>query len=380
MKKLFGIFARDPILPAAGLLALLSMLLVAPDARYLSYLDSKVLICLFSLMLAVELFQEAHLFASLAGRLVNRAAGMRRLSIIVVGMTFFFSMLLTNDVALITLVPLSILLFSLLDDQAGLSRVIILQTIAANVGSALTPIGNPQNLFLYTHYRLSFGTFIRSVWPVGLIGALVLFILIVLAPDHSLQAQAAPVPVILDRGLILAGVIFVAAIGCVFNLWNEWILLLVTLAALLPLKPKTLLKADYGLLLTFIFFFILIGNLSRLAFIRDSVTGVIGSGPRVMLAGALLSQLISNVPAAVLLSGFTREAGPLLRGVDVGGCGTLVASLASIISYKIYIRGKAYIRGQTSFKPDRKRYLLLFTGYNLLFLFVLAAVSLAIPY
>jgi Na+/H+ antiporter NhaD/arsenite permease-like protein len=367
------LIARDPVLPAAAAAMLLSVFFVKPDQNYLDYIDARVLICLLALMLAVELFQEARLLAALAGAILNRVGGLRRLSLVLTGLTFVLAMLLTNDVALITLVPLTLLIFRVLDNSAALIRVIVLQTVAANVGSALTPLGNPQNLFLFTHYQMSLTSFWRAVWPVGAAGALLLALLIFRAGDRSVQVKAQNVAVRRDIGLVLAAVLFVLAVVCVFGFLNEWILLGLTLILTATLRPRTLLRVDYGLLLTFVFFFILTGNLSRLPAVHQWFATLLAGQRPVMLAGALLSQLISNVPAALLLAGFTPEAGPLLRGVDVGGCGTLIASLASVISYKIYIRTDPSPLG-------RKNYLSIFSLYNLGFLAFLTAAALVFAY
>ncbi len=362
---------KDPVLSVAGILGILSMLLVPPDHRYVSYLDFKVLICLFALMLAVELFQAARLFSAIAAGILNRVSGLRRLTLVLTGITFLTAMFLTNDVALITLVPLSLLVFRLLDDRGALIRVIVLQTVAANVGSALTPIGNPQNLYLFAHYRMSAGDFLQAVWPIGLAGALLLFILILRAPDRSLQACVQPVEIERGRDLILAALIFAAAVACVFSLLSEWLLLAFALALLLPLRPRLLLRADFSLLLTFVFFFLFIGNMSRIPALQDFFARLLGSPRGVVLTGTVLSQVISNVPAAILLSGFTGLSGPLLRGVNVGGCGTLIASLASVISFKLFCRDPACRDAAAG-----RRYLLVFTACNVLFLAVLLAAAL----
>lgn len=361
---------RDPVLAGAGILGILSMLLIPPDREYAGYLDYKVLICLLVLMLSVELFQQARLFAAIAAAILNRVSGLRRLTLVLTGLTFITAMFLTNDVALITLIPLSLLVFRMLDDRGALIRVIVLQTIAANVGSALTPIGNPQNLFLFAHYQMNLLSFLAAVWPVCLAGALLLGVLIIFSPDQSLQATVHPVSAHKGQDLVLAGVLFAAAVACVFNLIPDWLLLGLALVLILPLRPRSLLKADYSLLLTFVFFFLFIGNVSRIPALQSFFARLLAGPQRVILAGAALSQVISNVPAAILLAGFTDQAGQLLRGVNAGGCGTLIASLASVISFKLFSREPQNSGGDT-----KKRYLLTFTVYNAAFLLVLLLVS-----
>lgn len=365
----FAPLKRDPVLTAAAALALLSMLVVHPDREYLAYLDFKVLICLLVLMLAVVFFQEARLFAAFAAGLLSRVRGLRRLTLALVSLTFISAMFLTNDVALITLVPLSLLVFNLLEDTGAVIRVIVLQTVAANVGSALTPFGNPQNLFLFAHYDLGLGAFLAAVWPIVVAGALLLIILIMVSPDHSLQVTVEPVKILRGRGLAIGLILFPAAVACIFGFILEWLLLGLALLLILPLSPKTLLKADWRLLLTFICFFILIGNISRIETVQSFFSGWLTGEDRVLLAGAALSQVISNVPAAILLASFTGDAQDLLRGVNIGGCGTLIASLASVITYRIFSR-------EAAMGHDKRRFFSVFTGYNLLFLAVLLVVGL----
>jgi Na+/H+ antiporter NhaD/arsenite permease-like protein len=373
--RLGQLLRQDPVLVCAGILGLLSMLLVPPDQEYRHYLDWQVLICLLVLMLAVELFQEARLFAALAAGILSRVGGRRRLTLVLTSLTFLAAMFLTNDVALITLVPLSLLVFRPLEDRDALIRVIVLQTIAANVGSALTPVGNPQNLFLFAHYQMKPLAFLAAAWPVVLTGGLLLAGLIFLLPDRSLQARFAPEAVITGRDLLLACLLFPAAVACVFGLFSEWLLLGAALILLLLLRPRLLTRVDFGLLLTFVFFFLFIGNLSRVPALQGFFAGILEGPQRVLMAGALLSQVISNVPAAILMAGFTDRAGELLRGVNAGGCGTLIASLASVISFKIFSRD-----GDSSRGDAKKRYLLVFSAYNGLFLAVLLLVSVLAPY
>lgn len=366
--RFFNWIKRDPVFAAAAVLAILSMFFVHPDSTYIDYLDFKVLICLLVLMLAVELFLEARLFAAIAAGLLSRVSGLRRLTLVLTALTFVSAMFLTNDVALITLIPLSLFIFNLLEDTRAVIRVIVLQTVAANVGSSLTPIGNPQNLFLFTHYQLDLITFFKAVGPIVLTGAILLTFLILISSDRSLRACVQPIKIKRGRALVLGVILFPATVACVFGLWSEWLLLGLALLLLLPLRPKLLLKADWPLLLTFICFFVFIGNVSRITAVQQFFAEWLEGQHRVLLAGALLSQLISNVPAAILLASFTDQAQQLIRGVNIGGCGTLIASLASVITFRIFSR-------EAAVSHDKPRFMLVFTAYNLLFLTVLIIVG-----
>ena len=371
--NVWSFWRKDPVLVLSGLLALLSMLWVPPDRTYASYLDFKVLICLFVLMLAVELLREAG-WLDAAARLVLRRAGcQRRLFVLLTAFTFFLAMLVTNDVALLTLVPLTLRISGAAGDARMTIRLLVLQTLAANIGSMLTPVGNPQNLYLYTHGGMTWPAFWGAVWPVGLAGFLWLGLLALLGPDRPLAdvleqtgSRKKAVPIV---GLILFG----AAVLCVFGVLPAWLLLAGALLAVLPLRSASLVRVDYALLLTFAFFFVFVGNISRLEAVARLAEGMLASPAQVILAGSLVSQVISNVPAAILLSGFTDRWPELLRGVNVGGCGTLVASLASVITWRLYSR--------TAPAPgERRRFLLVFSGLNALFLALLLAVALLAPF
>jgi len=364
---------KDPVLFLSGLLALLSLLWVPPDRAYAGYLDFKVLICLFVLMLAVELLREAGWLDVAAQHVLRQAGSRRKLSVLLTAFAFFLSMLVTNDVALLTLVPLTLRITGDGHDAPLTVRLLVLQTLAANIGSMLTPVGNPQNLYLYAHGSMTWPVFWGAVWPVGLAGGLLLGLLALLGPDRPLPQGPHP-PKLSPGAAPLAGLIlFAAAVLCVFGVLPAWLLLAGALLIVLPLRPASLARVDYALLLTFAFFFVFVGNVSRIDAVARWLGGMLASPAQVILTGSLASQVISNVPAAILLSGFTTRWAELLRGVNVGGCGTLVASLASLITWRLYSR-------TASASCERRRFLLVFSGLNALFLAVLLAVALLAPF
>jgi Na+/H+ antiporter NhaD/arsenite permease-like protein len=326
---------KDPVLAVAALLAIVSAWFVPPDAAYIRYIDFKVIICLFALMLAVELLQEVRLFDAAAGHLLNRSGSLRQITAVLTGLAFFSAMVLTNDVALLTFVPLTLVVGHVLQEQRAVARIIVFQTIAANVGSMLTPIGNPQNLYLYTHGQMAWHTFWAAVLPVGLAGAVLLAVCLFLTPDRQVRSTVKNTVVRYDRNFFLSLFLFPAAVFCVFGLISEWLLALLAVLPVLLWRRQLLRRVDYALLLTFVCLFILVGNIGRLDWIRLQAQSWLGSPQQTVLAGGLLSQVLSNVPAAILLSGFTDNAGALLRGVNAGGCGTLIASLASVISWRL---------------------------------------------
>ena len=272
------------------------------------------------------------------------------------------SMLITNDVALITFVPFAILLLNLTGQQQLLIPVVVLQTLAANLGSMLTPIGNPQNLYLYSLSGMSFSRFVLTMLPCTLLSGLLLALSLFLLPARPVHLPPSGEPAALSdrRKPVMHFLLFLLCLGCVLHLLPWQAMLAVTVCCMLLFDRSILKKVDYGLLVTFLFFFLFIGNIQRLPGIAARLGEIVAG--RELPVGAAVSQLISNVPAALLLSGFTSDYRALLLGVNIGGLGTLIASLASLISYKQYIGCEGCRRGH---------YLLVFTLANLAFLAIL---------
>ena len=361
--RLLAFFKREAVLTVAALCALATMVLVPPDAAYLGYIDLRVLCLLLCLMAVVAGFQSCGAFQWLAGHLLSRGTGPRALAVILVLLPFFCSMAVTNDVALITFAPFALLLLDQMDCRAAAVPLLVLQTIAANLGSMATPIGNPQNLYLYSSYSLSAEKLVGYMLPLTVFSALLLVIAILFIKNHPLSVK----PSFLEEAsrpemssLIFYLILFLVCLGCVMRIYPWPVMLIVILLAVL-FKDRTLFqRVDYFLLLTFVCFFIFIGNMERLPAVSSLLTKLIAG--REFAVGVLLSQCISNVPAAILLSGFTDAVRPLLYGVNIGGLGTLIASLASVISYRAYAE-----------VPEAKSgtYMVVFTAYNLVFLAVL---------
>ncbi len=358
---------REPVLLIAALAAMVSCFFVPPDAEYLGYLDLRTLSLLYCLMTVVAGLRQAGLFAHLAHSLCQRTSSLRALALLLVLLCFFSSMLITNDVALLTFVPFAVVVLGMADRKKELIHIVVLQTVAANLGSMLTPVGNPQNLFLYSYYDLSIGDFLRVTLPVWLLSLLLISVSCLLFDRSRMEIFLGEEPGIDRRGLILYLALFVLCLTVVLRLLSWPVMLAVLLAVLLILDRKILLKADFMLLLTFVAFFIFAGNLARI----DAVSALL----RRLLAGReypvtlLTSQIISNVPAALLLSGFTDQSRALLLGVNIGGLGTPIASLASLISMKLYSHSDHAHTG---------RYLLEFSAVNLILLLILSLAQLLI--
>ena len=328
---------REAVLSAAAALALLSMFLVPPDAQYAGYIDWNTLALLFSLMAVMKGYQRSGLFDYLGSLLLGHVRSTRGLLLVLVFLPFVFSMVITNDVSLITFVPFTVLLLSITGQQKRLIPVIVLQTVAANLGSMLTPIGNPQNLFLCSYYGLSIGAFLRVVLPLTIVSLLALSAAALWTKGETIEITFPSHATIARPRLfaLLCG-LFVLCLLSVVHVLHYGILTVIVVLCLALFARGLFARVDYLLLLTFVCFFIFAGNMGRIDAVRAALEHLLNANA--YWTSVLASQVISNVPAAVLLSGFTDQWQALLAGVNVGGLGTPIASLASLISLKLYLR------------------------------------------
>lgn len=314
--------------------------------------------------------QALGIFKAIANTLLHWANGLRQLTLLLVLLCFFFAMVVTNDVALITFVPFTILLLQMADLKGEMIPILVLQTIAANLGSMLTPIGNPQNLYLYTVSGMSPADFVLTMLPLTLLSLFLLVLCCMLTKDVPLSGQMLP-PVqgesfSMREKVTLSALLmlFAACLMTVFHVMPYWTVLGISLIWFVFFERDVLGKVDYSLLITFIFFFVFIGNMGRIPAMRDAIASILAG--REMIVSFLCSQIISNVPAAVLLSGFTDHWKELLFGVNIGGLGTLIASMASLISYKFFVQAGEKAKG---------KYLKHFTIMNILFAIPLLVVA-----
>lgn len=352
---------QEPVLSVALLAAVVSMFFVRPSADYAAYIDWKVLACLFCLMGVVSGLRKTGLFDIAAAAITRFAGSLKGISLILIFLTFFVSMAITNDVALITFVPFSLIVLKDIANRNTRMRVIVLQTIAANVGSSLTPVGNPQNLYLFSFYHTSARDFFVAVGPVVLMGGCLLLLAALIIPDEKIVPTSKAANYRLNvLHCSVYGVLFVLSVMTVFRLVDYRIATGVVILAMLIMDRSVFAKIDYSLLFTFLGFFIFIGNLQRIDAVNAFLTSIVGKN--VLLVSALASQVISNVPAAILLSHFTQDAASLLRGVSIGGMGTIIGSLASVISFKFFSR---------EYPGSTPRYLAIFSVWNVLFLAIL---------
>ena len=358
MQKIIHFLKSEIVLTVALMAALCSMLIVPPDAAYAGYVDTHVLMLLFALMAVVAGLKRCGLMDRICQLLISRAASVRMLGMALSLACFFSAMLVTNDVALITFVPLTTALLAAFPEQLILA--VTIETIAANLGSMATPIGNPQNLYLYAHYAMPMGDFLRAVGPLTIVSLVLVLLSCLLLPGEKIKATQLETGAIDKKALLLHGLQFAVCLFSVLGALPHLVSFVFVLVTMLVFDRRLLCQVDYALLMTFVCFFVFVGNLGRV----EAVSGLLGSviAGRELEVGILASQVISNVPAALMLSGFTQDAMALMRGVDLGGLGTLVASLASLISFKLYMKAPGAKAG---------RYLGVFTALNLFFLIVL---------
>ena len=368
LKKITQLFKDDTVLCIAWLLAFLTMFLVPPSAAYLDYIDFHTLALLFALMAVMAGFQNLGLFRSLGEAMLNRTRTTRQLEAVLLFLPFFSSMIVTNDVALITFVPFAIEVLRMAGQEKRIIPVVAMQTIAANLGSMTTPIGNPQNLYLYSRYGLSLGDFFSAMLPLTAGAAVLMAVFLLLSPSKALvmlPVDSAPPAADSKKFLfMLYAALFALCLCVVAKVLSVWYAAAIVLCALFFYDYQALRRVDYNLLLTFVGFFLFVGNLGELPAFRTLFQSLLEG--RELLCSVAVSQVISNVPAALLLSGFTDNARALLIGTNLGGLGTLIASMASLISFKAV--SKALPR-------DKGRYLGWFTISNLIFLAALLALQ-----
>lgn len=339
------------------------MFITPPNAGYMDYINYSVIAILFCLMVTIQGFGETGLFDAISRKLSTLFSNTRMLSGALTLLCFFMAMLITNDVALLTFVPLTLLLFKGRDKV--LIRCIILETAAANLGSMVTPIGNPQNLFIYSYYKFSLGDFFRIMLPISGISLALILLSLLIVPSESIEnPKDKSSKFRVQRNFFVYSAIFVLCVTTVARFVDYRICLAVTLLAVLIFDRRILAKPDYSLLGTFVCFFIFVGNVSAVPAIREFISTILNG--RVMLVSCGLSQIISNVPCALMVAGFTDNAKELLLGVNIGGMGTLIASLASLISFKLYAKSPNARKG---------KFFLEFTIYNFVFLVLLILAS-----
>lgn len=338
MTKIKKIFRSQTVLAVSAIFAVLSMFAVKPSTDYITYINFSTLILLFCLMSAVAGFGDIGIFTKASSFLTSKCHSARVLTFVLMNICFFSSMLITNDVALITFVPVTTALFT----SAGINKknnlifAVIIENAAANLGSMITPIGNPHNIFLCSEYELSFGVFLKVLLPYGIVSWILLALMCFMISDEKIEKFEVNGNSSLPKlKTAIYSAVFMICIFTVSGFINEYICLAVCIILILFADFRMFAKVDYALLITFVCFFVFSGNIGNIEQVRTFLSSVIQGNE--IVSSVLTSQVISNVPAAVLLSGFTSEAEKMLVGINLGAIGTPVASLAALISYKYYM-------------------------------------------
>ncbi|BDR52627.1 anion transporter [Bombiscardovia nodaiensis] len=385
-----GLLKNETVLVVAAVIALISCLFVLPDKQYAGYIHYNTLAQLGSLMVVVCGFQRIGVFHLIGSNLLARVHTVRGLVLVLTALPFFSSMLITNDVALVTFIPFAIAVLIMAGMQERTFLVATLMTLGANLGSMFTPIGNAHNLYLKARSDIPTTEFLAIMAPYTLLAALMLCLVIwctfgkeqasilqdlearriqesVLAPEQdSIQPQVQVAPCEGWR-LAVYGALFMVCLLGVGGILPQWVMVLIVAAGFFLCDWRVFLQVDWGLLLTFVAFFIFIGNARRIPEFYNLVSGLVGHYP--LLTSVISSQVISNVPTSLLVSGFSTAWRQIIVGTNLGGLGTLIASMASLISYKAVVK---------KYPGSKGRYLKVYTLWNVIFLLVLLALALLI--
>lgn len=367
--KIWAFVKQNTVMLIALLAAIVTSCIVPPDKEYIGYFDFKTLTCLFCVLAVVCALKNIKFFYILALKIVQVFKNARISVLALVYITFIGSMLIANDMALLTFLPLGYLVLTTTGKRKYMAVTFILQNIAANLGGMLTPFGNPQNLYLYTKFEIPTLEFMSIMAPPFLLSILLITLCcIIFVKPEPLELQKEEVKLDPKR-TVLYLILFALSIIIVFRVIPYWIGLIIIPVVLLIVDRKALLMVDYSLLLTFVFFFIFAGNMARIDTVRNVFSGLLEKNT--LLVSVLSCQIISNVPSAILLSQFTGNYRDLLVGVNIGGVGTLISSLASLITFREYVK----------LNPGKgKFYVLVFSLFNFAFLFILTGFMLLLNY
>ena len=360
-----GFVKKNVVMVVALIAAAITCFFVPPDRAYLDYFDVKTLTCLFCVLAVVCALKNIHFFYMLAKKIVQLFKNARMSILALVYITFIGSMLIANDMALLTFLPLGLLVLTSTGKSKYMAFTFIMQNIAANLGGMLTPFGNPQNLYLYTKFNIPNLEFMGIMAPPFVLAVLLITVCcMIFVKPEPLELKDEPMKLPVGRTVVYL-LLFALAIAIVFRGIPYWIGLIVIPAVLIFMDRQALKMVDYPLLLTFVFFFIFSGNMARIDAVRQLFSWLLGKST--LLFSVLSCQVISNVPSAILLSQFTDNYRELLLGVNIGGVGTLIASLASLITFREYTKQN---KGKTA------HYILLFSAFNFGFLIILAIFAL----
>ena len=355
---------KNTVFCIAALAAAVTAFFVPPDGEYIGYFDMKTLACLFLTLAVICALRNIKFFSIVARKIVLMTGNLRGLFVALICITFIGSMLIANDMALITFLPLGYFALKAAHREKYMAYLFILQNISANLGGMLTPFGNPQNLYLYSYFNIPTGEFCRIMLPPFLLAIAMLMLACIPVKAHKLTVSESYTRKLSVPRTALYLALFAFSLLIVFRVIPYWLGLIIIPAVLLIADRNALLMVDYPLLGTFFFFFIFAGNLARIDAVNSFISSLLEKDT--LLVSVLSCQGISNVPSAILLSRFTEDYRSLLLGVNIGGTGTLIASLASLITfsqYRLHNPGKG------------GKYFLLFTLVNVIFLVIMTVAA-----
>lgn len=359
---MYSFIRKNAVMCIALLAAFITAFIVPPDSAYLEYFDYRTLVCLFCVLAVVCALKNINFFYMLAVRIVQLFKNARMAILALVYITFIGSMLIANDMALITFLPLGFFVLDSTGKRKYMAFTFIMQNIAANLGGMLTPFGNPQNLYLYSIYGIPTGEFVEIMLPPFLLAvALITLCCLIFVRAEPLDLPNERVKFKGKKTFIYL-LLFALSIAIVFRGVPYWLGLVIIPAVLAKMDKRALKMVDYPLLLTFVFFFIFSGNMARIEAVRQLFSALLEKST--LLVSILSCQVISNVPSAILLSQFTENYADLLVGVNIGGVGTLISSLASLITFRDYVRHNPGKAGS---------YILKFSLFNFGFLIIMTA-------
>lgn len=372
--KIIVFLKQEIVLIIAVLLATVSAFIVKPDTRYIEYIDFRSLCILFCLMCVIEGMKEVGVFKCVAEKLLKKCRSKTQLMLVLVFLCFFSSMIITNDVALITFVPFAITTIKMADYDDDKERlmivIIVMQTIAANLGSMMTPLGNPQNIYLFGISEMTIFEFMKIQMPYAVTALFLLVLWIYLysnkmKTEYTVAKTREETKIKWEKFCVYILLFFLSMLTVLRMVSFELVTIIVILVMLI-IDGKILRRVDYSLLVTFVGFFIFIGNMGRIDLINEFLQNIVAGNE--VLISVCSSQIISNVPAALLLSGFTENYKALIVGINIGGLGTLIASMASLISFKLFSRESA----------KKGRYIMTFTAASVIFLIPLMGMALVL--
>ncbi len=367
--KILDFILRNTVLCIAFLAALITSFIVPPDAEYISYFDFRTLTCLFCTLAVICALKNIRFFTILAKKIISFTGNLRAAVIALVYITFIGSMILANDMALLTFLPLGFFVLDCTSNQKYMARVFVLQNIAANLGGMLTPFGNPQNLYLFSYFSIPTGEFMSIMLLPFLLAVAMITACCFFFPKSALSVSGGKEPAIPKIRTVYYLILFAISIIIVFRTIPYYVGLPIVFLGILFSDRDSLRKVDYALLFTFVFFFIFAGNMARIEAVNSLLSALLEKNT--LIFSTLSCQVISNVPSAVLLSHFTTDYRALLYGVNIGGTGTLIASLASLITFKTYLSCDMH---------GAKKFIAVFSAYNFTFLIILTAFCFGLLY